>query len=75
MRIVPTKKVARKMMQLLDSRQVSSIINFAIMPAINASLLIPDDVESLRTEAVEMNQNIQQGGFTGYSDDQIMILR
>ena len=74
MRIVPTKKVARKMMQLLDSRQVSSIINFAIMPAINASLLIPDDVESLRTEAVEMNQNIQQGGFTGYSDDQIMIL-
>ncbi|MDE5763407.1 MAG: class I SAM-dependent methyltransferase [Ruminococcus sp.] len=74
MRIAPTKRITEKIMQLLDIKPFSSMVNSVITHSIKENSVIPGDVEALRTEAARMNRDMQAQGSLGYSDDEMMLL-
>lgn len=74
MRIAPTKRITEKIMQLLDIKPFSSMVNSVITHSIKENSVIPGDVEALRAEAARMNRDMQAQGSLGYSDDEMMLL-
>lgn len=74
MRIMPSKRITKKIMQLLDIKPVSSMVNSVITDSIRKNSVIPSDIESLRAEAAKINRDIQAQGSSCYSDDEMMLL-
>lgn len=74
MRIMPSKRITKKIMQLLDIKPVSSMVNSVITDSIRKNSVIPSDIESLRAEATKINRDIQAQGSSCYSDDEMMLL-
>ena len=74
MRIMPSKRITEKIMQLLEIKPYSSLVNSVITHSINENSVIPGDVESLRAEAAKVNRDLQAQGGSGYTDDELMLL-
>lgn len=55
MRIMPSKRITEKIMQLLEIKPYSSLVNSVITHSIKENSVIPGDVESLRAEAAKVN--------------------
>jgi len=74
MRIMPSKRITEKIMQLLEIKPYSSLVNSVITHSIKENSVIPGDVESLRAEAAKVNRDLQAQGGSGYTDDELMLL-
>jgi SAM-dependent methyltransferase len=74
MRILPSKRITEKIMQLLDIKPFSSMVNIVITHSIKENSVIPGDIESLRAEAEKTNRDLQARGDSGYSDDELILL-
>lgn len=74
MRIMPSKRISEKIMQLLDIKPYSSMVNTIITHSIAENSVIPGDVESLRAEAAKVNRDLQAQGRSDYTDDELMLL-
>lgn len=74
MRIMPSKRISEKIMQLLDIKPYSSMVNTIITHSIAENSVIPGDVESLRAEAAKANRDLQAQGRSDYTDDELMLL-
>ncbi|HEZ7989654.1 MAG TPA: hypothetical protein RWO66_01655 [Ruminococcus sp.] len=74
MRILPSKRITEKIMQLLDIKPFSSMVNTVITHSIKENSVIPGDIESLRAEAEKTNRDLQARGDSGYSDDELILL-
>ncbi len=74
MRIIPTRKITEKIMELLDIKPYFSMVNSVITHSIKENSIIPRDVEALRAEAVTTNQEMRLQGGSGYTDDKMMLL-
>ena len=74
MRIMPSKRLTEKIMQLLEIKPYSSLVNSVITHSIKENSVIPGDVESLRAEAAKVNRDLQAQGGSGYTDDELMLL-
>ena len=70
MRVIATKRITEKIMQLLDIKPVSSMVNSIITASIRENSIIPSDLDSLKAEA----ENLSLQGNTRYSNDKIMLL-
>ena len=71
MRIMPSKRITEKIMQLLEIKPYSSLVNSVITHSIKENSVIPGDVESLRAEAAKVNRDLQAQGGSGYTDDEL----
>ena len=69
MKVSNTRRIAEKLMQIMQIKQASSMVNMIITNSIAANSIIPPDVKALRQEAV-----IIQKGMPEYSVDQVMML-
>ena len=69
MKVSNTRRIAEKLMRIMQIKQASSMVNMIITNSIAANSIIPPDVEALRQEAV-----IIQKGMPEYSVDQVMML-
>lgn len=74
MRIMPSKRITEKIMQLLEIKPYSSLVNSVITHSIKENSVIPGDVESLRAEAAKVNRDLQAQGGSSYTDDELMLL-
>lgn len=70
MRVIATKRITEKIMQLLDIKPVSSMVNSIITASIRENSIIPSDLDFLKAEA----ENLSLQGNTRYSNDKIMLL-
>ena len=52
MKVSNTKRIAEKLIQIMQIKQASSMVNMIITNSIAANSIIPPDVEALRQEAV-----------------------
>lgn len=74
MRIVNTRRITEKIMQLLEMKPVSSMVNSIIASMIKENSVIPSDIEQLRTEASKLINEMKSSGQTPYSEDKVMLL-
>ena len=74
MRIKPSKRITEKIMQLLEIKPYSSLVNSVITHSIKENSVIPGEVESLRAEAAKVNRDMQAQGGSSYTDDELMLL-
>lgn len=73
MKVLNTRRIAEKVMQTMQIRQASSMINMILTNGINERSIIPSDIKVLRQEALKLQKETQQDG-SGYSVDQIILL-
>lgn len=52
MKVSNTRRIAEKLMQIMQIKQASSMVNMIITNSIAANSIIPPGVEALRQEAV-----------------------
>ena len=64
-----TKRIAEKLIQIMQIKQASSMVNTIITNGIAANSIIPPNVEALRQEAVIIQKDMPE-----YSVDQVMML-
>ncbi len=74
MRIIPSKRITEKIMQLLEIKPYSSLVNSVITHSIKENSVIPRDVESLKAEVAKVNRDLQAQGRSDYTDDKLMLL-
>lgn len=69
MKVSNTKRIAGKIMQIMQIKQPSSMVNTIITNCIAPHSIIPHNVEALRQEAVIIQKEMPE-----YSVDQVMML-
>lgn len=69
MKVLNTKRIAEKLIQIMQIKQASSMVNTIITNSIAANSIIPPNVEALRQEAVIIQMEMPE-----YSVDQVMML-
>ncbi|MDE6024093.1 MAG: hypothetical protein K2G45_01425 [Lachnospiraceae bacterium] len=73
MKVLNTRRIAEKLMQIMQIRRASSMVNMIVTNVINGNCIIPSDVEALRQEALKLQKEMQREG-SFFSVDQIMLL-
>ena len=74
MRIKASEMIDDKIMDLLDIKHSSSMVNSFIDYSIKENSVIPGDVGSLRAKAVKVHRDMQAHGISGHTDDEIMLI-
>lgn len=69
MKVSNTRRIAEKLMNLMQIKEASSTVNMIITNNIAANSIIPPDVEALRQEAVIIQEELPE-----YSVDKVMML-
>lgn len=69
MKVLDTRRIAEKLMQLMEIKQASSIVNMIITNSIAAGPIIPPDPAALREEATLIQKEIPE-----YTVDRIMMI-
>lgn len=69
MKVLNTKRIAEKLIQIMQIKQASSMVNTIITNSIAANSIIPPDVEVLRQAAIIIQKKMPK-----YSVDQVMML-
>ena len=69
MKVSNTRRIAEKLMQIMQIKQASSMVNMIITNSIAANSIIPPDVGALKQEAVIIQKEMPE-----YSVDQVMML-
>lgn len=69
MKISNTRRIAEKLMKIMQMKQASSMVNMIITNSIEANSILPSDVEAWRREAAIIQKEISE-----YSVDQVMML-
>ena len=68
MKVSNTRRIAEKLMQIMQIKEVSSMVNVIITNNIAANSIIPDDPDALRKEAIVIQKEMPE-----YSVDRVMI--
>lgn len=74
MKISNTRRIAEKIMQIIQMEQASSTVNMIITNGINMNSVIPSDIDKLRREAAELQRKVSKQVESRLSVDQIMML-
>lgn len=74
MKVANTRRIAEKLMLMMQMKQASSTVNMILTNGINESTIIPSDVDELREEAARVKRELSKQGESKLSVDQIMML-
>ena len=74
MKISNTRRITEKLMQIIQIKQASSIVNMIITNGINENFIVPTDIDKLRREAVELKREMSKQRENRFSVDQVMML-
>lgn len=74
MKVANTRRIAEKLMLMMQMKQASSTVNMILTNGINESTIIPSDVDELREEAARAKRELSKQGESKLSVDQIMML-
>lgn len=74
MKVANTRRIAEKLMQTVQIEQLASMINALITNFINENWVIPQDIDSLRKEAIELQKDMHNHCGTSLSIDHIMMM-
>ena len=69
MKVSNTRRIAEKLMQIMQIKEVSSMVNVIITNNIAANSIIPEDPNALRKEAIVIQKEMPE-----YSVDRVMML-
>lgn len=69
MKVSNTRRIAEKLMQIMQIKEVSSMVNVIITNNIAANSIVPEDPDALRKEAIVIQKEMPE-----YSVDRVMML-
>lgn len=74
LKVANTRRIAEKLMDTMQIKEVSSMVNAVITNGIRDYSVIPNDIEKLRGQAVELKKEMAKQNADSLSLDQVMML-
>lgn len=69
MKVLNTRRISEKLMQIMQIKKASSMVNMIITNSIAANSVVPPDPDALRKEAMAIQKEMPE-----YSVDRVMML-